>query len=145
MTFLLPRPPGDSWVPWVPWLPPGCLLGASWVPPWCLLGASWVSPGCSLGAQMSPRCLPDVSQMLPNQFNLIQFNSIQIKSNQVKSNQFNFNQIKSNQIKSNQLKSFIAIKTSVWGLSLESYKYALFVFQTLFFLNKNHRRFFLLV
>ena len=29
LTFLLPRPPGDSWVPWVP-------LGASWVPPGCL-------------------------------------------------------------------------------------------------------------
>ena len=36
--FLLPRPPGDSWVPGVP---PGCLLGASWVPPGSLLGASW--------------------------------------------------------------------------------------------------------
>ncbi len=32
LTFLLPRPPGDSRVPWVP-------LGASWVPPGCLLGA----------------------------------------------------------------------------------------------------------
>ena len=38
LTFLLPRPPGDSRVPWVP-------LGASWVPPGCLLGASWVPPG----------------------------------------------------------------------------------------------------
>ena len=47
VTFLLPRPPGASWVPLVP---PGCLLGASWLPPGCLLGASWVPPGCFLGA-----------------------------------------------------------------------------------------------
>ena len=49
VTFLLPRPPGDSWVPW---LPPGCILGASWVPPGCLLGASWVPPGSLLGASV---------------------------------------------------------------------------------------------
>ena len=96
--------------PWCPWVPPGCLLAASRVPPWCLLGASWVSPGCSLGAQMSPRCFPDVSQMLSNQFNSNKIKSNQIKSNQVKPNQiksnlFNFNQIKSNQFNSRQFNS----------------------------------------
>ena len=109
----------------MPWVP----LGASWVSPGCLLGASWVPPGCLLGLlgapleprcpQMPPRCLSEASQS-------IQFNSNQIKSSQIKSIQFQSN--KSNQIKSNQtkqfasiqFKSFIAITTSVWGLSLES-------------------------
>ena len=93
LTFLLPRPPGDSRVPWVP-------LGASWLPPGCLLGASLVSPGCLLGVSLVFPWSPDVSQMLPNQFNSIQFNS-----NQIKSNQFNFNQIKSNQFNSRQFNS----------------------------------------
>ena len=90
-------------------LPPGCLLGASWVSPGCFLGVSWVLPGSPDVSQMPPRCLSDASQS-------IQFISNQIKSSQIKSNQFNFNQIKSN-----QFKSFIAIETSVWGVSLESY------------------------
>ena len=53
-------------------------LGVSWVPPGCL-------PGCSLGAQMSPRCLPDVSWMLPKS---IQFTSNQINSKLMKPNMF---------------------------------------------------------
>ena len=97
LTFLLPRPPGDSRVPWVPlgasWVPPGCLLGASLVSPGCLLGVSWVLPCSPYVSQMPPRRLSDASQSF-------QFNSIQIKSSQTESDQFNFNQIGWNQTNS---------------------------------------------
>ena len=43
VTFLLPRPPGDSWVLLG-------ALGASWV----TLGSSWVPPGSLLGASWKP-------------------------------------------------------------------------------------------
>ena len=96
LTFLLPRPLGDSRVPWVPlgasWLPPGCLLGASLVSPGCLLGVSWVLPWSPDVSQMPPRCVSDASQA-------IQFNSIQFTSIQFNSIQFNSNQNKSNKIK----------------------------------------------
>ena len=86
LTFLLPRPPGDSRVPWVP---SGCLLGAFWVPPGCLLGASWVPPGWWKSMKI----------------NEIQWKSIKFNENRWNSMKFNENQWKYMKIYGNQSNS----------------------------------------